>query len=232
MALGLGALIGLMGASTASNTASGVISAVGDYHVNKALMEQEMEFNSNEAAKQRDFESDMALTQYNRNRYLQDQQFQNQMSLDNAARDWQSNANRIAMEHSSAEARAQREWETEMSNTAHQREMADLKAAGLNPILAASYSGASVPNGASGSGFANSASGSSASSASVGLPSASSASHNGAHSRTNIKPFDAITAFVGNYMSNAKKATELANKYDDDDDFYNSAVKASFKDLK
>lgn len=46
------------------------------------------------------------------------------------------------------EAQAQREWQQGMSSTAHQREVADLRAAGLNPILSASRGGAVTPGGA------------------------------------------------------------------------------------
>ncbi|QKI28933.1 VP2 [Kummerowia striata gokushovirus] len=63
-----------------------------------------------------------------------------------------------AMAFNREEASRQMQFQEQMSSSAYQRAMRDMKASGLNPLLAISQGGASSPSGASGSGVAASGS--------------------------------------------------------------------------
>lgn len=79
------------------------------------------------------------------NSYLSQMFAQNQM-------DFQAASQLASMEFNSKEAAKNRSWQEYMSNTAHQREVRDLLAAGLNPILSAmGGNGATTGSGATAS---------------------------------------------------------------------------------
>ena len=68
-------------------------------------------------------------------------------------REWQEQQNAKAMAFNQNEAAKNRNWQEMLSNTSHQREVRDLMAAGLNPVLSAmNGNGASVGSGATAQG--------------------------------------------------------------------------------
>lgn len=89
------------------------------------------------------FNSASSVTGMNNAQYLQNAMMANNASADSSAKQYKYNAE---------EAEKNRQFQERMSNTSHQREVADLIAAGLNPVLSASLGGASTPSGATASG--------------------------------------------------------------------------------
>lgn len=132
------------------------------------------------------------------------------MGMSQSAQDLWTDAE-SANRNAALEAEKNRAYQTYMANTAYQRAVQDLKAAGLNPVLAALNGGAATPAGATAQSFMNSYGTSRSSSYNEGGSSSHSESHGKSESGSNSKSEPGYSKLLGGMAKYMQGNADILN---------------------